>query len=182
MKIGRPVVMATFALVVLMLVSVSAQADPLTLTLTSPNQAGQVGNILSFTGSLANGGAPAVQIVSSQITFDDGLGSLLLDDSPFITNFLGQSIAPSASLGPLQMFTVQILGSAAPGVYNGVLSVLYDNGQGVLETNLVSFSVTVLEQTGEVPEPATLLLFGSGLIGISGFIRKRRQNAAARTE
>lgn len=178
MKIKQRLTMATLALGMLTLLSISAKADPLTLTLTNPNQIGTVGSILTFAGSVTNVAAPAVQIVSSQVTFDDGGGTLFLDDSPFVANFLFQTVAAGATLGPLDMFTIEILAGAAPGTYSGVFSVLYDNGTTTLETNIFNFSVTVESTGAPVPEPATLLLLGSGLTGIAGLIRRRKQNAA----
>jgi hypothetical protein len=174
MQTKRQFAIAILALCLLTLFSTTANADPLTLTLTNPNQSGVVGNILTFSGSLANAAAPAVQIVSSQFTFNDGGGTLFLDDSPFISNFLLQTVGPGATLGPLDMFTVEILAGAAPGVYTGVFSVLYDNGTNILETNLVTFSITV-QPSVVIPEPASLALLGSGLLGIAELARRRRR-------
>jgi PEP-CTERM motif len=177
MKTKQRLAMATFALGLVSLLSISAKADPLTFTLTNPNQVGTIGTTLTFAGSVTNVAAPAVQIVSGQFTFDDGAGTLFLDDSPFLANFLFQTVGPGATLGPLDMFTVEILAGAAPGTYSGVFSVLYDNGTSVLETNLFTFSVTV-QPGAPIPEPATILLLGSGLTGIAGLIRRRKRNAA----
>jgi PEP-CTERM motif len=153
------------------------KADPLTLTLTNPHQAGVIGNTLTFGGSVFNAASPAVQIISGQFTFDDGGGALFFDDSPFIVNFLTQSVGAGATLGPLDMFTIEILAAATPGTYSGVFSVLYDNGTGILETNLFDFSVTVLPSNEPVPEPASLLLLGTGLLGVAKMALRKRRNA-----
>jgi hypothetical protein len=92
-----------------------------------------------------------------------------------VVNFLGQSITAGSTLGPLAVFTVTIEAGTAPGVYNGVFSILFDSDNGVgQETNFQTFSITVQGET-PVPEPMTLWLLGSGLAGIVSlkFARKR---------
>src|SRR5262245_51064842 len=132
MRAKRRLAMSILGFAVLALLPSMAKADPLTLTLTNPNQSGVVGSVLTFSGSVSNLGVPTVQIISSQFTFDDGLGTLFFDDSPFAANFLFQSVNDGATLGPLEMFTIEILAGAQPGTYTGVFSVLYDNGTDVL--------------------------------------------------
>ncbi len=152
------------ALCVVFLASKNVNADPVTLTLTNPNQVGTVGSTLSFMGSLTNVAAPTATIVS--YNFNGLPGTLTFDDSPFIVNFLGQSITGGSTLGPLAMFTVTIEAGTTPGIYNGVFSVLFDSDAGEFqETNFQTFSITVQGQTA-IPEPMTLLLLGTGLVGL----------------
>jgi hypothetical protein len=101
--------------------------------------------------------------------------TLTLDDSPFAINFLGQTITAGSTLGPFSVFTVTIEAGTAPGVYNGVFSVLFDSDAGLnQETNFQTFSITV-QPLVAVPEPMTLWLLGSGLAGIVSMkLAKRR--------
>ena len=149
----------------------SAFADPIIFTLTNPNQVGTVGSVLSFTGSFTNAAAPTGTIVGDNFS---GLPvTLTFDDTPFVTNFLGQNIAGGSTLGPLSLFTVTIEAGAVPGVYNGVFSASYDSDLGSSqETNFQKFSVTVLPAAAVPDSGTTLSLLGLGLVSLLG-VRSR---------
>jgi hypothetical protein len=169
----RQLVVAMLALSVMLLISGRVEADPLTFTVTNPSQSGTVGSVLTFTGSITNVAAPAVTIAGSNFTFT-APAELAFDDSAFVVNFLGQVVGDGATLGPLSIFTITIGAGVAPGTYNGVFSILYDSDLGLgQETNLQTFSITVQPDVEPIPEPATLVLLGLGLMGMAGARRRR---------
>ena len=174
MKTQAKFVCAVMALCFVFLASKNANADPVTFTMTNPSQVGTVGSVLTFMGSLTNVAAPTVMITGSN--FNGLPGFLTFDDTPFVINFLGKNITGGSTLGPLALFTVTIEAGAAPGVYEGVFSVLFDSDNGFgQETNFQTFSITVQPET-QIPEPMTVLLLGSGLAGIVSmkFAKRRR--------
>src|SRR6185295_4935461 len=122
MREQAKLVCGVMALCLVFLASKNVSADPVTFTLTDPNQVGTVGSVLTFMGSLTNVAAPTVTIVSDN--FNGLPGTLTLDDTPFVLNFLGMSITGGSTLGPLPIFTVTIEAGAVPGIYSGVFSVV----------------------------------------------------------
>jgi hypothetical protein len=62
------------------------------------------------------------------------------------------------------------------GLYNGALTLLFaapDNGAGSAFTSTSVFSGNVVNAPAPVPLPAAAWLFGSGLIGLAGVLRKK---------
>ena len=148
-----------------------AKADPLVLTLQSPNQFGLPGQKIIFSASVTNTGT--TNLNAAKITGLHWEATVFDDDSfaIFVINFGQQVVGAGDTLGPLPIFTVLIPAEATLGsVIVGQLTVLYDDP---ISTNTESLSITV--DTAPVPEPATMILLATGLAGALGSRRVRRK-------
>lgn len=64
--------------------------------------------------------------------------------------------------------------ASAPGGSTGDWEIKWTNKNGHAQ-GLSHFSLFVREDGTPVPEPATMLLFGSGLVGLAGYARRRKK-------
>lgn len=174
MKTKQQVIMSVLALCMLGCLSVTAQADPLTLTLTNANQTGAVGSVLTFGGNVLNGVGNVTITGNSFSIVPPGNTVLTLDDSPFVVSFLDQTLGSGGMLSG-DFFTITIGAGATPGTtFTGVFSVLFDGVMGAgQESNFQTFSVTVQQSPDAIPEPATLILLGTGLVGVATKFKRR---------
>jgi PEP-CTERM motif len=164
-------------LAVLVILPAVVKADPVTFTLDDTHSVA-AGSQVTFFGTLSNGGPPTVFLNALSFSFASGApGSITFNDAAFFA--LPASLGSGSSTGLAAFFNVVVSALVPPGVYSGSVTVLggpNDNAQNILGTQEFSITVTPGGQN-PVPEPATMLLLGSGLAGAAAMRRRKRGEA-----
>lgn len=171
----RKLLVTLAVLAVVSFLPAAAKADPVTFVLDA-SQAVLSGGNVNFNGSLSNGGAPNRFIFDVSVTIDGPAGAFTFDFAPLFAAYPGAIPAGGPSV---VIFNVMADGLLAPGTYNGSLTVLLSDEEfeNIIEVTK-DFSITVRQGTEPIPEPATMLLLGSGLAGLAAARRRRRRQAS----
>jgi hypothetical protein len=134
--------------------------------ITAPGQGYLVG---VFVDGSASGPAPASP------NFTIGAGTAFTSISPLLDQvfFVGDGQTGDGT-GPQQTFYVP---SGATDLYLGISDALDYNGPpGAYGDNVGTFDVTATPQGGSLaPEPSSLLLFGTGILGMAAMLRRKYQ-------
>lgn len=160
-------IFSLFVFAATLLLSVSAYADTVTLTLTNPVQfgGGSLGSSLSFDATVKAPSTNGAEVFLNADSFNLDL-PLTLDDSGFFLGF-PLSLSPGESFTGL-LFTVSLPTSTSNAIYNGSFSILGgSDGSAANDLADVQFEVNT------VPEPATILMLGTGLSGLMTILRRK---------
>lgn len=172
----KQLLIAISALAVLAIIPAAVKADPVTFTLDNSHSLA-AGSSVTFFGTLSNGGPPTTFLNGLSFSFASGApGSITFDDTAFFA--LPASLISGGSTGLAAFFDVVVSALVPPGVYAGSVTVLGGedaNAQNILGTQ--EFSITVTAGQDPIPEPATMLLLGSGLAGAAALRRRKRRQA-----
>jgi|HubBroStandDraft_1064217.scaffolds.fasta_scaffold00001_37 hypothetical protein len=157
-KLSRLLVVTLLATVFL---SSAARADSISLTLTEIVQTGAAGTTVTFDGSLTN--------LTGGTIFLNGAGAtvsspfLTVNDNPFLIN-APLSLAADASSGPFALFTVSIAPGTPLGTYGPSTFLILGGANNSAFGTIGSTQFTV--DVSSVPEPGTIVLLSSGLLGL----------------
>jgi hypothetical protein len=197
-KILRGVAFSIALLVIVGATHTSARADEVTLTGSTAGANTAAG--LSFTGSNFFTGTTALGFGS--LSGANSLGTFFLNTGPLsMTGGLFQLditfTAPTGILGGQgATYVATVVGTISPNIDQGGVNVDFLNPTQTFTfddgVNTGSFSLTVADlfvqsgreafltagitgQQAPIPEPATLLLLGTGIAGVAAKLRSRRK-------
>lgn len=155
-------------------IALEAKADPVQLTLTNVVYDATPGSF-TLTGFFTNLGSATFTANGWNLTFSPELGphgqSAVNLPSGFCCTYT-QPVPGMSSSSIMPLLTISLHGHppAGAGAYIGTLSFSGVDSNGVaITTAPVQFAVNV-----PVPEPATIMLFSTGLMAVGSSIRRRR--------
>lgn len=163
-KIGRLLVLS-LTIAFLLLVAGAARADSVTITLSQAYQVGLDGDVIAFNGTIDNTSGVTEYLNGDNVYVDS---PLVFDDSPYDLD-APLSLGPGDSYTGL-LFNIDIPLTAPAGLYTGYFGIT----GGTTDTSLDPLEVPANFDVNVTPEPASLLLLGTGLLALLGVLTRRK--------
>ena len=143
------------------------------LTATDTHASATPGGIVNFETSATNLTTQAFT-VEQRLVFSSGVGILQIFQSyvlqPAPLPISGAALATISC----DVFDFNVSASAAPGLYLGDITISGHLADGTPFLDRIPVAVTITAPS-QIPEPATILLLGTGLTGGAIYRRRRRQ-------